>query len=70
VIAERNVSKGLRRTLLTQARRLALLAEERLGEINEDMPVEQEGEETGEHVAQQTANSLYDVSGAIFGLAH
>lgn len=52
VIAERNVSKGLRRTLLTQAKRLALLAEERLGEIAEDIPVEEEGEETGENVAQ------------------
>ena len=52
VIAERNVSKGLRRTLLTQAKRLALLAEERLGEIAEDIPIEEEGEETGEDVAQ------------------
>jgi hypothetical protein len=52
VIAERNVSKGLRRTLLTQAKRLALLAEQRLGEIAEDIPVEEEGEETGESVAQ------------------
>src|SRR6266536_2188243 len=48
VIAERSVSKGLRRTLLTQAKRLALLAEQRFEEIAEDIPVEKEGEETGE----------------------
>jgi hypothetical protein len=52
VIAERSVSKGLRRTLLTQAKRLALLAEERFGEITEKIPVEKEGEETGEEVAE------------------
>jgi len=32
VISERKVSKGLRQTLLTQARRLERLAAERLGE--------------------------------------
>ena len=34
VISEREVSPGLRRTLLTQARRLKKLAEERLSELN------------------------------------
>ncbi len=52
VISERNVSKGLRRTLLTQARRLERLAAERLAEFAEDYPVEKEGEETGEEVAE------------------
>jgi hypothetical protein len=52
VISERNVSKGLRRTLLTQARRLERLAAERLAEFTEDYPVEKEGEETGEEVAE------------------
>ena len=33
VISERNVSKGLRRTLLTQARRLEKLAAERIREL-------------------------------------
>lgn len=33
VISERQVQKGLRRTLLTQAKRLAWLAERRLGEL-------------------------------------
>ena len=52
VISERNVSKGLRRTLLTQARRLERLAAERLAEFTEDYPVEKEGEETGEKAAE------------------
>ena len=52
VISERNVSKGLRRTLLTQARRLERLAAERLAEFTGDYPVEEEGEETGEEVAE------------------
>jgi hypothetical protein len=51
VISERNVSKGLRRTLLTQARRLEQLAARRLADFTEDYPVEKEGEETGEEVA-------------------
>ena len=40
VISERDVSDGLRRTLLTQARRLELLARERLAElgISEERP--------------------------------
>ena len=51
VISERDVSLGLRRTLLTQARRLERLAQQRLAEFEiagEIMPVEQLGEETGE----------------------
>ncbi len=52
VISERNVSKGLRRTLLTQARRLERLAAERLAQFSEEYPVEKEGEETGEEVAE------------------
>jgi hypothetical protein len=52
VISERNVSKGLRRTLLTQARRLERLAAKRLGDFTEPYPVEKEGEETGEEVAE------------------
>jgi hypothetical protein len=52
VISERNVSKGLRRTLLTQARRLERLAAERLAGFTGDYPVEEEGEETGEQVAE------------------
>jgi hypothetical protein len=52
VISERNVSKGLRRTLLTQARRLERLARRRLADFSTDYPVEKEGEETGEEVAE------------------
>lgn len=52
VISERNVSKGLRRTLLTQARRLERLARRRLADFSKDYPVEEEGEETGEEVAE------------------
>lgn len=49
VISERSVSRGLRRTLLTQAKRLERLAGQRLEDFsNEPMPVEQAGEETGE----------------------
>ncbi|MDQ6601967.1 MAG: GIY-YIG nuclease family protein [Chloroflexota bacterium] len=48
VISERDVSRGLRRTLLTQARRLELLARQRLNDIAETYPVEESGEETGE----------------------
>jgi hypothetical protein len=48
VISERAVSKGLRRTLVTQARRLERLARERLEEVGGNYPVEQPGEETGE----------------------
>ena len=48
VISERDVSKGLRRTLLTQARRLERLAKQRFDSIQESIPVEGETEETGE----------------------
>lgn len=51
VISERQVSKGLRVTLLTQARRLQWLADKRLREVPEDRPVEDPGEETGEDTA-------------------
>lgn len=52
VISERDVSKGLRRTLLTQARRLERLARRRLEEIGEEIPAESLNEETGETIAQ------------------
>lgn len=52
VISERDVSKGLRRTLLTQAKRLERLASERLKEIAGPIPVEGKAEETGEEVAE------------------
>ena len=45
VISEREVSKGLRRTLVTQARRLEKLASDRCNEIEGEMPVLQFGEE-------------------------
>lgn len=48
VISERNVSKGLRRTLVTQARRLERLARERLEEIGGEYPVAEPGEESEE----------------------
>lgn len=51
VISERDVSAGLRRTLLTQARRLELLARRRLDEIGKAIPVEEPGQETGEDAA-------------------
>ena len=51
IISERDVSKGLRRTLQTQARRLERLASERLGEVSGAFPVEGKAEETGEEVA-------------------
>lgn len=47
VISERKVSAGLRRTLLTQARRLERLAAQRFEGFKEEIPVEQLGEETG-----------------------
>ena len=52
VISERDVSKGLRRTLLTQARRLERLARQRLDEIGGEIPAESPNEETGESIAQ------------------
>lgn len=48
VISERDVSGGLRRTLLTQARRLELLARQRLADFSTEIPEEQPGEETGD----------------------
>ncbi len=51
VISERSVSKGLRRTLLTQARRLEALARGRYDEVAGEPPVEESGEETGEEAA-------------------
>lgn len=48
VISERKVSPGLRRTLLTQARRIERLAEARLSQAEGPIPVEAPGEETGD----------------------
>ena len=45
VISERDVSKGLRRTLTTQARRLERLATQRYNEIGGSVPVVEPGEE-------------------------
>lgn len=50
VISEREVSKGLRRTLLTQAQRLEKLAEKRLSEFGGSYPDEKSDEETGETI--------------------
>ena len=50
VISEREVSKGLRRTLLTQAQRLEDLAKKRLEEVRGQYPQEASDEETGEAV--------------------
>jgi hypothetical protein len=47
VISERQVSDGLRRTLVTQARRLEHLAASRYDEVGRHVPAESEGEETG-----------------------
>lgn len=48
VISERDVSAGLRRTLLTQARRLERLAAQRLEDFKGRIPEEEPGEETGD----------------------
>lgn len=48
VISERDVSAGLRRTLLTQARRLEKLADERFAPFSDAIPTAESGEETGE----------------------
>jgi hypothetical protein len=45
VISERDVSKGLRRTLQTQAKRLESLASKRLSEIGGEFPVAKPGED-------------------------
>lgn len=50
VISERDVSKGLRRTLHTQAKRLEQLTSRRLAEILQAFPTEELGEETGENI--------------------
>jgi GIY-YIG catalytic domain len=52
VISERDVSKGLRRTLLIQAKRLERLADQRLNEVSGQIPIEGEAEETGEEAAE------------------
>ena len=52
MISERDVSKGLRKTLLTQARRLERLSSERLDEVEGAFPVEGQAEETGEELAE------------------
>lgn len=51
VISERDVDKGLRRTLVTQAKRLEHLASRRLSEVAGKYDVEEPGEETGEDIA-------------------
>lgn len=51
VISERSVNVGLRRTLLTQARRLEWLARRRFEQAGGELPVEEPGEETGEESA-------------------
>lgn len=48
VISERDVSPGLRKTLLTQAQRLERLAAQRLESFKGSIPVEEPGEETGD----------------------
>jgi hypothetical protein len=48
VISERKVSGGLRRTLLTQAQRLEILARARSADFSDEIPREEPGEETGE----------------------
>jgi hypothetical protein len=50
VISERDVSPGLRRTLLVQARRLEKLAAERFDPFKAAVPQSKSGEETGENV--------------------
>lgn len=51
VISERDVSSGLRRTLVTQANRLYDLASKRFTEFSNNVPQENLGEETGENLA-------------------
>jgi hypothetical protein len=52
VISERDVSKGLRRTLVTQARRLEHLAQHRFQGVGGQVPIEEPTEETGETAAK------------------
>jgi len=48
VVSERDVSKGLRRTLVSQIKRLERLASQRLRQSGGSYPVEEPAEETGE----------------------
>lgn len=57
VISERSVNVGLRRTLLTQARRLEWLARQRFEQAGGELPVEEPGEETGEESAPVSSES-------------
>jgi hypothetical protein len=57
VISERDVSKGLRRTLVTQARRLEHLAQQRFEGIGGQVPTETLTEETGETAAKASKGS-------------
>jgi len=45
IVTERKVSKGLRRTLYQQARRIESLSKQRLDEITAEIPVEKDGED-------------------------
>ena len=45
IITERKVSKGLRRTLYQQTRRMESLSKQRLDEVTGEIPVEEDGEE-------------------------
>lgn len=53
VIRERDVSLGLRETLVAQAQRLELLARRRANEVRGEMPEAQVVEETHEHHAEE-----------------
>jgi hypothetical protein len=45
IITERKVSKGLRRTLFQQTRRMESLSKQRLDEVTGEIPVEENGDE-------------------------
>ncbi len=55
VISERQVSTGLRRTLVTQALRLERLARQRMEELSSAYPIEAPREETGDGPGKDTA---------------
>lgn len=55
VISERDVSPGLRRTLVVQAQRPEKLAAERFEPFRSSVPVAEPGEETGESVDRATS---------------
>ena len=57
VISERDVSQGLRRTLVTQARRLEHLARQRFEGVGGPVPTEEPTEETGETAAKASRAS-------------